>query len=622
MNADRLYIDNSLVDTPASGLNITLNFKGNVLDALKGISSNYTNTVRLPRTEHNLSIFDEAQVVSNKTRYPYTYHSAQYESDGVALIRNGRAVLMNIGKDSIDITIIWGAGAAFDLLSSDHKLSDLTASGSDAIAINKAITTWGSSTNAPTCFHDSNLANNPESLLLPVGTATFSPCFRSIKASYILTLISSQLGGAYDFQGLAAAENAYVLASGAVMTGNGGALSLSLPDTAISEEKMLVRENRNTTANTTIYKKSQVWDNLWLQEQAQIIRYFGGQNGNGFTAMCDVYASIYVGLLFNTTTQTSDITLQVVDDSDNVIGGYSAPTTTVGSYRQMSVGGSLQLQAGKKYFIRLVGAADFAISPQSYVEIGMTNNSSPAVGLYYSPIRSLPAVKIVDFIATLAAISGTFPVAAGDEGVKFYTYESLFASDPIDWSYKVAGYSVAYKASGWAQSNRLQWAEGQHSGNVHVSDETIEQNRDWFKSQFNIGENSFYPYFERKSLSLIDQNGESFDGQIWEYKQPKPCIHYIKEAIDTFAGISLVAVDFNSMDFANVVNTRYRAFSAIMTSPRIVDVDVRMNAAEIIALDLSATYYFEQLGGKFAIISMQYAKGVAKCKMLRIPVEY
>ena len=624
MNADRLYIDNELVDTPASGLNINLNYKGNVLDGLKGISTNYTNTVRLPRTEHNLAIFDESQVVSNKTSYPYAFHSAQYESDGVALIRNGRAVLMSIGEDSIDITIIWGAGVAFDILGSEKKLSDLTASGSTSIVEHAAITRWGNVSATPLVFHDSNAADNPESIKMPVGTATPSPCFRSVKSSYILSLINSQMGGLFDFQDEPSAVDSFVLASGGVMTGNGGALILGLPSTAQGGTNLLVTSGRNTTGYTTIYKAYDVFGTkIWGSQQEQFIKFFGNENVSGFTAMATFKASVFVGLIFTSISgQTSDITLQIVDDSDNVVGGYSAPLVSVSGGTMMSVDGNLQVQAGKKYYIRIVGALAFGIAQPTYIEIGMTNDAAPIVGAYYNVIRSLPSVKIIDYIATLAAISGTFPVAVSESIIRFYTYESLFSSAPIDWSYKVAGYSVAYKASGWAQANHLRWADGGNDGSMAVDDDTIEQDRDWFKSQFAVGQNAYYPYFERKNTTLVDDTGENFDGQVWEYKQPKPCIFYTKEAVDTFAGISLMAADFAAMDFSSVVDNRYKAFAAIMRNPRIVDVDVRMNAAEIIALDLSATYYFEQLGGKFAIISLQYSKGIAKCKMLRIPVEY
>lgn len=628
MITDRLYIDGVLVDTPKSGLSITLNYKGNILDGLKGISANYTNTIRLPRTQRNLDALHLPQMVSNTTAFPYHFHTAKYECEGVEIIKDGRAVVMGCTESSIELTIIWSAGAAFDLLCSETRLSDLNEAGNTLLDYVSYISLWSNTTDTPTCFHDSNEDNNKDSLVSPVSQISDSPLFCSCKVNHILNLIQNQFGVSFNFQSASPLDSAAVLCSGGKLAGNSGTLTFTLPASGRGDTNIVVQSlyNQNTTPNTKVYYKTTIFGDLelWGLKTIQSIIYFyvppegGNTDQSGFTPNLDIDASIDIYITFTPYSQSNDIVLNVLDESGGIVAGFTAPLTNIGTYKNLSVQSTISLKAGKKYFFRLTGAYSFDFESHSYIDVSVTNNAQPSVGLYYNRVGSLPDVKMIDFVSTLAAISGTFPVAKYDNEIWFYTYASLLSDTPIDWSKKLASYDVSYKASGWAQSNVLQWAETDASGSVSVDDETIEVTRDWYKSQMNIGENSFYPYFERKALSLVDTDGSSYDAQIWTYTKPKPCIHLIKKTTDAFANKEVQAVDFAGLDFSTLVTTYYPALSSIMNHPKIVDVAVRMNAAEIVDLDMSKTYYFEQLGHKFAILQIQYSKGIAKCKMLKI----
>lgn len=633
MITDRLYIDSILLDVPTSGLSVTLNYRGNILDGLKGIQANFTNTIRLPRTEKNLAAFGVSQVVSNPTTYPYRYHTASYESDGVQLIRDGRAVLMSITDDAIEITLIWGAGVAFDVLASEAKLSDITSNVSRTFAEKAAITKWENlaSNNTPIVYHDSNAANSADSQPIPYGNYSWSPILSSVRVSYILQLIAAQMGATYDFQGAEVVSKGFVLPTNInVSESTGSVMYIHFPSSVIGDADITVTSDYNVMTNTTIYKAvTTAWDYTYYTAQSErTVKLFTTEPTDstpvtsGITSVVDVVVTVQLRIYFTAGNQSDDITLQIVDDSSNVVTTISNTTTISGSYTYMAALGEASLKAGKKYYFRLGGAASFSIdTDNSYISLWLSENKTPTIGRGYNVIKSLPEVKVVDFVATLAAISGTFPVSYSNSEMRFYTYASLFSDTPIDWSYKLASYGVEYKLDGWAQSNTLQWAESDKSGAVTIDDETIEASRDWFKSQFNIGEEAFYPYFEMKDQSFIDSKGESFNGRLWSFIQPKPCIHYVKKYTNTFAGTNLVAIDFDSLNFSTIVTNTYPALSAILEHPRAVDVEVRMQAAEIINLDLSKTYYFEQLGAKFAIISVQYNRGVAKCKMLKIPKE-
>lgn len=75
MTDQQLYIDGVLMDLPES-TDVVLDIKSNLFRDVTKMTSNYTYTIQLPRTVHNLSVLQQADRPKSGSRYPLFSTSA------------------------------------------------------------------------------------------------------------------------------------------------------------------------------------------------------------------------------------------------------------------------------------------------------------------------------------------------------------------------------------------------------------------------------------------------------------------------------------------------------------------------------------------------------------------
>lgn len=106
MRNQQIYIDGVVMDID-DDTNVTLSMKSNLLVDVKSIESNHTYTVTLPKTIHNISTLDFPVLPSYNTAFPFKLHHCRYYRNGLEVIADGRATVLNVG-DRIEISIYWG----------------------------------------------------------------------------------------------------------------------------------------------------------------------------------------------------------------------------------------------------------------------------------------------------------------------------------------------------------------------------------------------------------------------------------------------------------------------------------------------------------------------------------
>lgn len=112
------------MDLPES-TDVVLDIKSNLFRDVTKMTSNYTYTIQLPRTVHNLSVLQQADRPKSGSRYPYIFHQCSYFRGGVQIIKDGRLNVLSI-EENIEVSIYWGIMPAFSkLLESGMKLNEL-----------------------------------------------------------------------------------------------------------------------------------------------------------------------------------------------------------------------------------------------------------------------------------------------------------------------------------------------------------------------------------------------------------------------------------------------------------------------------------------------------------------
>lgn len=108
-----------------SSTDVVLDIKSNLFRDVTKMTSNYTYTIQLPRTVHNLSVLQQADRPKSGSRYPYIFHKCSYFRGGVQIIKDGRLNVLSI-EENIEVSIYWGIMPAFSkLLESGMKLTEL-----------------------------------------------------------------------------------------------------------------------------------------------------------------------------------------------------------------------------------------------------------------------------------------------------------------------------------------------------------------------------------------------------------------------------------------------------------------------------------------------------------------
>lgn len=102
---------------------IAITLQVNDIASVDDRQSNFSNTFKLPATQHNIEALGFSTNMAAQSTVPYTKMVAQYYQNGVQVIKNGFAILEQSGDD-IEVTLYDGNVSFFDLIAG-LKLSDL-----------------------------------------------------------------------------------------------------------------------------------------------------------------------------------------------------------------------------------------------------------------------------------------------------------------------------------------------------------------------------------------------------------------------------------------------------------------------------------------------------------------
>ena len=111
----RFFIEGKEMDI-GDDVAFPLNFQCSKVASLEDVINNFTYSIKLPKTENNLSIIEQIQEVSNTSAYQYYYHDCTYFIDKIPLFNTyGRVRILRI-TDTIEITVLFGNFTMFENL--------------------------------------------------------------------------------------------------------------------------------------------------------------------------------------------------------------------------------------------------------------------------------------------------------------------------------------------------------------------------------------------------------------------------------------------------------------------------------------------------------------------------
>lgn len=524
MNNTRIVVGDTDLDLPDNFSGIAQTLQGPNIGDLTTRAVNFTETITIPDTPTNQSVYEHANDPRSSTDVPYVKRSVKIIQNGIEVERNGIERLQSSG-DGFSIYIQSGASLFFDTIG-DKMLSDLTGfvvtTGDAENSARRAATTGviypvsyfgvNGGTDQYVGFpfvYDLSILNN---IISDAGYIGQGSIFSNTKFSKTVTsAFSSEKGYVSSFIDLRRIL-VNVITPQALSVSSGSPTSLPVNFTGVS------------SSGTNPYG---YWDgtNKYIVNDPRI-----PVDKQLFNIMFRININITV------TGGTVNIILRQKAPSGNIdrtiatnvgSGTYSYDDNTAfnagtnngtSNYNQVYV----IYNSGAGAVGVTVNAGTLQIEPAPN-PLGYTFGFVVSPGSYYDDIAGLlPDIKQKDFIKDIMIEYGL--IATENDGViTFTSFDEIIAdrSNALNWTYKRSPDKIrdriTYTPFSYAQTNNFKYSnvddlvsEYYGIGTFDISNSNIQETKDIYKSIYAASRTSFLGNVIAADVNLYDNSGVTF----------------------------------------------------------------------------------------------------------------
>lgn len=589
---DELYINNQRVDMSESGINLT--FRSNLLSDISKIVSNYSYTIKLPKTANNMRIIGGAVIPSSESDFPYIVHSGRVLRDGIMIVDNANVVLLSIGED-IEVTLSWGASSNLtELVSGNAKLKDLPFSDDTDKVVTSVLPgsspmmpfiDWGIEINESTW----NAFNHP--------VLTLSTIFQRIKNKYDIEIVYP--------------ESIEKIAG----------LCIPLTSQNVAEQNQ-IDEKRTFYVEKELTNNSQDITFVQLRKDGNQYCYVGdfeelqnvGIYANHIDIVCDmdlhliVYQEItfpygyVVPLLFMGNEYTGEtISEEVIDQNRTLFKiKYDIQISGVDLSIEPNIEQCLRFNLIKASTLVYTSSSD-----NSYININPhVEDLRQGATFYFS--ANIPDLKLTDILKAIKNMYGLYVTTEPGKFI-YHEYKEVYSKKTVayDWSQKLISKvnvpnTTEYRLDDIAQSNLFKYKEddtvkGNYDGVINVNDKTLDAEREAYTSIFagtdEYGKPSDNSY-ARIPIYRYNDSGEV------EYDDVEPRIlyrQYNRTWRATFVGLG----------WETLISEYYGSYMDFITKAKIITETIKLSPVDLKNMDLYTPVYLKQYGAYFAILEIK-----------------
>lgn len=589
-----LYIDGQAVDLGGK-VDITLNYKSNLLTDLGKIVGNNSYTIKLPKTKRNLGIIGVSDIPSVVTTFPRTYHEARYFRNGVEIVSDGKAVLLSVGDD-IEMAMVWGGAAALSRIVEDEKMLTELEGFTDYVDWN-----WLTSVSVYNGTDDimfPNIELNAKPNVVPIHPA--------VRSTYILKALKEY----YNLSVVFPPEHEEFINTliFPLLTRNGGY--------ANRISNMGGYKNHESYGGELFDKIGDAFDSIFEVKygtgaQAGKIQYYKVlQDCN--VVITPNFGSWNIGAYVAYGSDNTDNTIYFPYDIKKNEESTVFPYIYV--YNKPV---EIELKANDIFYIRVVYPV--VVNQTGYLYTFGAQPEEVKVNDKFPIIENLPEIKVIDFIKALAAITGLFVIPSSDGNTLNFVPFDTFSdkSKALDWSDKVVTsyresrpMNIGYSLDGFARNNRMEYTEDETvatwaNASIVVDDVTLDFERQAVVLPFAPSDS----FANRAAINLYKYDDE---GQP-ELQEVKPRILIEKNVNGYSTGT------FDGLHWASLVANYYNTYQNAVKSPVVITERIMLGDITIRDLDVSTPVYLRQYGKYYAIIEVKVpSEGACECKLLQL----
>ena len=610
MNNQQLYINDVAVDMPSESIKIKV--ASNLLADVDKVMTAHSYSIHLPRTMTNDNVFALAYVAGASTGNISThcYLKASLYIDGIPLFEGGKAVLNEVDDDGYNLNLYWGLIDVFDEIKREGlQLCDLPLSShwnESTMATWGTLTKWYLGDNPPVYngnMNDAIYATLDDDSKAEADTKPWTMPF--VFASSIMSKISAVYGLTFDysteFQNRMAnlvhpLTTLKTICKGEKLTFNIGAqwvygtdgkkyLTLSIPRNANNGRFLqnAVEVVTNDVGMVEIYSRMKInVKSIKVSNATCDLRWFA-----------DVYYASNQVLFATQNTQTGY--WEMSHEWNDVVCETRYPILSIGTDLPWSSSDT----------------PDFSIN----FEIEIDEIGDVPIGNNYCYERNYPDLKVMDYISELLAHCGGCIVGKTTKqtSLRITTLDEVMSANSANYDcYGVR--SITMSLDDLARRNIYSHKANDDSGGglpdyeasgmIVTNDETLELEREAYKSSLKV---------PRQNLIKLWKVEKKDDSN--KYKATwNNAGNYIAGYITTSVKMANTGQDFQS-----IIDSYYTNYSQLVYRPKAVELDVRLNALDLINFSFEHPIYIPQLAKSYIATSIESDKDEQyKLKLIQI----
>lgn len=589
---DMLYIDGQLVDL-GDGVDITLNYKSNLLTDLGKIVGNNSYTIKLPKTMRNLGIIGISDIPSVVSSFPRVAHEARYFRNGIEIISEGKAVLMGV-SDAIEVVLTWGiASAVYRLVDDSRNINEFP-------NIDDYIMWEATNTVAPYDGTSEILNTDIRYGLIP--NEKLAAIHPSVRSTYIFKLISMQYGVEFEFP-----EDRLDFIKSLIvplLTRNGGYSNSHRSLGSVAENVL--------TGDYVLQKLGADFDASF-----EHIHYDGREYLFVFRVLKD--GKVTVSPSFESPRADKGVYYGTDDYEENI---------EYLPYKYDSTGERVMYHYNEPIELELMKGDLFAVNLMNSFPVGLGDTyfqfnlgvSQVQIGDKFPIVENLPSITALDFVKAIAAMSGLFCVPTSDgETIKFVKFDNLSDRDnAVDWSDKLLPYDhtnrprdLKYTLDEFAQRNHMLYTDDDTvkitvaNGIIFVDDATLEKDRDAVELPFAASDMRV----GKATIRLYEYND---DGEP-ELQSVEPRILIERDVRGNSTGV------FDGLQWQMLLANYYNTYQKAVKKPVVITEKILLDDISLRDLDVSRPVYLRQYGKYYAVVELKApSSGVCECKLLQL----
>lgn len=588
--------------------------QANTIAELKDRQASFLNSLEIPKTSRNIRILKGLGLASDLSSAPYVKPACQLKIEGFNLIVKGWLTIKEVTDDSIKISIQSGIVEFFKAIEGKKIGSDLNLSEIDH---KKNLATVISSFTSP--YYRYLITDYNGKTHYSNGTKiNIDYMVPSVSVKYLWDKIHSTFGFTYSgfLFDTSHFNNLFITYSKPIPLGTetelknvSGLLNVQNRNVSWSDPNnfynQLIAGGLDNNISFTIPETG----NYRIIFECDVQR----QNFNGDA---NYYMSVnQVGAPFHT--RANPVNILTVPQYQ---GSQHFKTDRVIGFTQGDVIDFYGLMWANGF---LGWRTDFNIK---IIKVDDTNVSFS---------EDLSDFAITDFVKDIFNIFGLTPFAnelTNNIEYKLIT-ERLATAPVVDWSDKyIERTSETYVYEDYAKANnfRYQYNDKEsdyHDGAITINNQNLSEKKEIFKSKMYSPENTLSEYYIGSMGNTFLRVFKMYDKQVKEsggtttvtYKELDKRFHYARsnnfpttvtigsEALQQEAVVnSLPLIDFSGLPWQNLLNTFYYQMGRVMTDSRVHEIDLYLHPTDVLLLDLSKMYYFEQEQQYYIIDSIDY----------------